>query len=46
MAVRRGDAERRTMLDDFIVRRRADIDRLLAEYGVPRVDAGATEARR
>jgi mxaJ protein len=46
MAVRRGDAERRTMLDDFIVRRRADIDRLLAEYGVPRVDAAATEARR
>jgi mxaJ protein len=38
MAVRRGDAERRRLLDDFIVRRRADIDRVLAQYGVPRSD--------
>jgi mxaJ protein len=38
MAVRRGDAERRRLLDDFIVRRRADIDRVLANYGVPRAD--------
>jgi mxaJ protein len=38
MAVRRGDDERRRLLDDFIVRRRADIDRLLARYGVPRAD--------
>jgi mxaJ protein len=38
MAVRRGDAERHQRLEDFIVRRRTDIDRVLAEYGVPRVD--------
>ncbi len=41
MAVRRGDAERRQLLEDFIVRRRAEIDRLLAEYGVPRADGRA-----
>jgi mxaJ protein len=40
MAVRRGDSSRRQLLDDFIVRRRVDIDRLLAAYGVPRVDGG------
>lgn len=38
MAVRRGDAGRRQLLEDFIVRRRAEIDRVLAEYGVPRAD--------
>jgi mxaJ protein len=38
MAVRRGDTERRRMLEDFIVRRRAAIDRVLAQYGVPRID--------
>jgi mxaJ protein len=38
MAVRRGDAERLQLLEDFIVRRRTEIDRVLAEYGVPRVD--------
>jgi mxaJ protein len=38
MAVRRGDRARRHLLDGFIARRRADIDRVLAEYGVPRVD--------
>jgi hypothetical protein len=37
MAVRRGDRERKTMLDDFIVRRRGEIDRLLDDYGVPRL---------
>jgi mxaJ protein len=42
MGVRRGDAERRQRLDDFIVRRRADIDRVLASYGVPRADRGTT----
>jgi mxaJ protein len=46
MAVRRGDNARRQMLDDFIFRRRADIDRLLAGYGVPRVDTPPQEARR
>jgi mxaJ protein len=39
MAVRRGDTRRRAMLESFIERRRADIDRVLASYGVPRVDA-------
>jgi hypothetical protein len=38
MAVRPGDIERRRLLEDFIVRRRTDIDRVLAEYGVPRAD--------
>jgi mxaJ protein len=44
MAVRRGDAERRQLLEDFIVRRRAEIDRVLAEYGVPRADGRAGPA--
>ena len=35
MAVRRDDEALRAELDDFIVRRRADIDRVLADYGVP-----------
>jgi mxaJ protein len=38
MAVRRGDTARRQLLDDFIVRRRRAIDRVLQEYGVPRTD--------
>jgi mxaJ protein len=38
MAVRHGEDERLRMLEDFIARRRKDIDRLLADYGVPRVD--------
>ena len=38
MAVRRDDTERRQLLEDFIVRRRAEIDRVLARYGVPRAD--------
>lgn len=37
MGVRHGDAALREQLDDVIRRRRADIDRILAEYGVPRV---------
>ena len=42
MAVRRGDVERRDLLEQFLRRRKADIDRVLAEFGVPRVDhAGA-----
>jgi mxaJ protein len=44
MAVRRGDPERRQLLEDFIVRRRAEIDRVLAEYGVPRADGHAGPA--
>jgi mxaJ protein len=39
MAVRRGDTALRTALDDEIERRQTDIDRILADYGVPRVTA-------
>jgi mxaJ protein len=38
MGVRRGDAALRDKLDDFIRRRQGDIDRILAEYGVPRIE--------
>jgi mxaJ protein len=37
MGVRRGDAPLRILLDGFLVRRAADIDRILAEYAVPRI---------
>lgn len=45
MAVRPNDRHLRGELDDFIVRRRTDIDAILATYGVPRVDA-RQEVRR
>jgi mxaJ protein len=38
MGVRKKDDERRRVLDEFIKRRRSDIDAILAAYGVPRVD--------
>ena len=38
MAVRRGDAERAAMLDRFLERKQPEIDALLREYGVPRLD--------
>jgi mxaJ protein len=38
MAVRRGDDALRERLDEFIDRRRADIDALLTRYHIPRVD--------
>ncbi len=38
MAVRHRDKARLAQLDDFIVRHRKDIDSILAEYHVPRVD--------
>ena len=38
MGVRRGNDALREQLNAVIERRRADIDRILAEYGVPRVD--------
>jgi mxaJ protein len=41
MGVRRADRPLRALLDDFIARRQGDIDRILADYAVPRV-AGAT----
>jgi mxaJ protein len=37
MGVRRGDTALREQLEDVIRRRRADIARILADYGVPRV---------
>ena len=41
MAVRRNDVQRVHALDQFLRRRRTDIDRLLEEYAVPRVDRRA-----
>jgi mxaJ protein len=41
MGVRPGDKALRDRLDDFIARRQGDIDRILAEYGVPRVEEKA-----
>jgi mxaJ protein len=38
MGVRRGDEARRDALDEFLVRRRGEIDAILADYGVPRLD--------
>jgi len=38
MAVRRGDNVLRDSLDAVIARRQRDIDRILADYGVPRAD--------
>ena len=38
MGVRRGDAALQAELDGFIARRQADINRILDEYGVPRVE--------
>jgi len=48
MGVRRGDTAFRDTLDQVIVRRRAEIDRLLADYGVPRVEGarGGVTAQR
>jgi mxaJ protein len=40
MGVRHGDEALRHALDDFIARRHADIDRILAEYSVPVVAEG------
>ena len=39
MAVRRDDEARRRQLDQFIDRNRVDIDRVLAEYRVPRAES-------
>lgn len=41
MGVRKGDDALRRQLDDIILRRRADIDALLADYGVPRAPVNA-----
>ena len=44
MGVRRGDGERKAMLEEFLRRRKSDIDRLLDEFGVPRVEGVSTRA--
>jgi mxaJ protein len=44
MAVRRDDTGRRDALDRFIESHRIEIDRILARYGVPRVDAATEDA--
>jgi mxaJ protein len=41
MGVRRGDTALRDTLDAVIVRRQREIDRILADYGVPRADTPA-----
>ena len=41
MGVRRGNTALRDRLDELLERRRGDIERILAEYGVPLVRAGA-----
>jgi mxaJ protein len=41
MGVQRGDTLLRNRLDDVLRRRRREIDRLLADYGVPRADTPA-----
>jgi mxaJ protein len=46
MAVRRGDVELLTRLEDVLERRRADIDALLAAYHVPRADLRRGRAAR
>jgi mxaJ protein len=45
MGVRRGDQQLKDQLERIVEKRRADIDRLLDQYGVPRVDATATTNR-
>jgi mxaJ protein len=46
MATRRGDDARRAAIEAFLDRRRADIDRLLASFHVPRMDAAAAGGAR
>ena len=44
MGVRRGNDVLREQLNAFIERRRGDIDRILADYAVPRVDIGREDS--
>jgi len=46
LAVRRGDTAMHDSVEAALVRRRGDIDRLLARYGVPRVDQPRPEGAR
>jgi mxaJ protein len=43
MGVRRGNDTLRDELNGVIARRRSEIDRILSEYGVPRLDIGSEE---
>ena len=43
MGVRRGDQQLRDDLERILEKRRSDIDRILQEYGVPRVDQPSKE---
>ena len=45
MGVRRGDSTFKASIDDFIARRHATIDSILAAYGVPRVDVSTSTVR-
>ena len=45
MGVRRDEIALRDEIDAALARRRGDIDRVLAEFGVPRFDSPAVEAR-
>jgi mxaJ protein len=38
MGVRRGDQELKDRLEQIMQKRRSDIDRILRDYGVPRVE--------
>jgi len=40
MGVRRGDNDLRDQVEQVLEKRRAEIDRVLSDYGVPRVDVG------
>jgi quinoprotein dehydrogenase-associated probable ABC transporter substrate-binding protein len=46
MGVRRGDQELKDRLERIMDKRRGDIDRLLVEYGVPRVDQAIIASNR
>jgi mxaJ protein len=46
VGVRRGEAAFRDRIDDVLRRRRREIDRLLAAYGVPRADTPAIASTR
>ncbi|HBB87656.1 MAG TPA: quinoprotein dehydrogenase-associated putative ABC transporter substrate-binding protein [Blastocatellia bacterium] len=46
IGVRRGDRELKEQLEQILDKRRADIDRLLEQYGVPRVDVTTVAVNR
>jgi mxaJ protein len=46
MAVRKEDEALRQEIDAVLSRRRADVDAILASYGMPRLDGGLKKADR